>query len=80
VPGLSLPFEGPYFKEFVVRSVKDPVRVLAEVGQLGFHGGVALGRWYPELADAILVAVTEKRTKAEIDGLAAAYRQAIERA
>ena len=33
--------------------------------------GVPLGRWYPELADCLLVAVTEKRTKAEIDRLAA---------
>ena len=36
--------------------------------------GVPLGRWYPELADCLLVAVTEKRTKAEIDRLAALTR------
>ena len=42
--------------------------MLAEVGRLGYHGGIALGRWYPDMADSILVAVTEKRTKAEIDG------------
>ncbi|HEY2158557.1 MAG TPA: aminomethyl-transferring glycine dehydrogenase subunit GcvPA [Isosphaeraceae bacterium] len=76
VPGLSLAFKAPYFKEFVVRSKKDPSRVLAEVGQLGYHGGIALGRWFPELSDGILVAVTEKRTKAEIDGLAEAYTKA----
>ena len=38
----------------------------------GYLAGVPLGQWYPELADCFLVAVTEKRTKAEIDGLAAA--------
>ena len=32
VPGLSLAFPGPFFKEFVVRSQKDPAKVLAEVG------------------------------------------------
>jgi glycine dehydrogenase subunit 1 len=31
---------------------------------------VPLGRWYPELDDCFLVAVTEKRTREEIDGLA----------
>ena len=77
VPGLSLAFPGPFFKEFVVRLAKDPTDVLAEVGRLGYHGGIALGRWYPELADCILVAVTEKRTKAEIDGLADAYNEAM---
>jgi glycine dehydrogenase subunit 1 len=79
VPGLSLMFPGPFFKEFVVRSQKDPVKVLEEVGLVGYHGGIALGRWYPELADCILIAVTEKRTKAEIDGLAGAYNEAMQR-
>ncbi len=62
----------------MIRSKKDPGRVLAEVGRLGYHGGIALGRWYPELADGILVAVTEKRSRAEIDGLAEAYAKALE--
>ncbi|QEH32660.1 putative glycine dehydrogenase (decarboxylating) subunit 1 [Aquisphaera giovannonii] len=77
VPGLSLAFPGPFFKEFVVRSSKDPAKVLAAVGEAGYHGGIALGRWYPSLADGILVAVTEKRTREEIDGLAAAYEKAL---
>ena len=77
IPGLELAFPGPFFKEFVIRSRKDPVALLAEVGRRGYHGGIALGRWFPEMADAILVAVTEKRTKAEIDGLAEAYRAAM---
>ena len=34
----------------------------------GFLAGVPLGQWYPELNDCFLVAVTEKRTKTEIDG------------
>ncbi len=77
VPGFSLPFPGPFFKEFVIRSRFDPKDLLFEVGQLGFHGGIDLGRWYPDLRDCILIAVTEKRTKHEIDGLVAAYQEAI---
>ena len=77
VPGLSLAFDGPFFKEFVLRSEEDPAHVLSVVGRLGYHGGIALGRWFPDLEDAILVAVTEKRTKGEIDGLARAYAQAM---
>ena len=77
VDGLSLAFPGPFFKEFVIRVERDPAHVLAEVGRLGYHGGIALGKWYPDLADGILVAVTEKRTAAEIDGLAGAYARAI---
>jgi len=77
VPGLSLAFPGPFFKEFVVRTRKDPRQVLAEVCRLGYHGGIDLGRWYPALAGCILIAVTEKRTKNEIDGLADAYDKAL---
>ena len=77
LPGVSLAFDGPFFKEFVLRVPGDPRALLSEVGRLGYHGGIALADWGPGLDDAILVAVTEKRTKAEIDGLAEAYRQAI---
>ena len=76
VPGMAPAFDGPFFKEFVVRTEHNPTKLLAEVGRLGYHGGIALGRWYPDLADAILIAVTEKRTKDEIDGLAKAFEKA----
>ena len=39
---------------------------------MGF-AGLELGRWYPELTNCISIAVTEKRTRSEIEGLAAAY-------
>src|SRR5262249_22771791 len=77
LPGVSLAFAGPFFKEFVIRTKQDTGSLLAEVGRLGFHGGIALGRWYPEFADCIVIAVTEKRTRAEIDGLADAYSKAL---
>jgi glycine dehydrogenase subunit 1 len=77
VPGISRAFPGPFFKEFVVRTDGDPKSVLAEVARLGYHGGIALGHWYKKLADCILIAVTEKRTKDEIDGLADAYNKAM---
>ena len=49
----------------------------AKVGDQGYHGGIALGQWFPAMTDAILIAVTEKRTKAEMDGLVEAYRSAL---
>jgi glycine dehydrogenase subunit 1 len=77
VPGLRLALDGPFLKEFVIHTEKDPVAVLDAVRRRGFHGGIALSRWYPELGDGILIAVTEKRTKAEIDALAKAYEEAL---
>ena len=69
--GFPLVFpEQATFKEFAVRvgrSAKDVVRAARD---RGVHPGYALGRDYPGLDDALLVAVTEKRTPAEIDRLA----------
>lgn len=71
VDGLSVAFAGPTFKEFVVRVEGGNVeQMLAAATDDGFHAGVPLGRWYPELEDCFLVAVTEQRTKEEIDRLA----------
>src|SRR5438105_4427659 len=68
---LVLP-ERTTLKEFAVRvgpngrTAKDVVR---EARAHGVHPGYALGRDYPGLDDTLLVAVTEKRTLAEVDRL-----------
>ncbi|HEV3137040.1 MAG TPA: aminomethyl-transferring glycine dehydrogenase subunit GcvPA [Pirellulales bacterium] len=73
---LSLAFDRPTFKEFVVRAQGGRVNdLLARACQSGFLAGIPLGRWYPELADCFLVSVTEKRTRDEIDALAACLRK-----
>ena len=72
VPGVSLRFRTPFVKEFALKVPGDPVALLAKLRERGYHAGLPLGRWYPGFADCISVAVTEKRTKAEIDGLAEA--------
>ena len=66
-------FDRPVFKEFVVRVAGGDAEKLADdLLARGYLAGVPLGRWYPDLDDCLLVAVTEKRTRTEIDGLAAA--------
>lgn len=67
----ELAFSQPTFKEFVVRDRAGGVdKLLAEACAAGYLAGVALERWYPELSDCFLVAVTEKRTREEIESLA----------
>jgi glycine dehydrogenase subunit 1 len=69
----SMAFEAPAFKEFVIRDAENDVNaLLRSASDAGFFAGLPLGRWYPELGDCFLVAVTEKRTKSEMDGLAMA--------
>src|SRR6185369_17266504 len=68
---LSLAFDQPTFKEFVIRDSQGRVGdLLAQATDAGYLAGIPLGQWYPQLDDCFLVCVTEKRTKAEIDGLA----------
>jgi len=66
----DIPFPAATFKEFVVRDRRGQVPALLRAATAaGFLAGVPLGRWYPEYADCFLVAVTEKRTREDIDGL-----------
>ncbi|WP_432680730.1 aminomethyl-transferring glycine dehydrogenase subunit GcvPA [Bacillus velezensis] len=69
--GLHVAFDGPIFNEFAVRlnlPVKEANRRLL---QGGIIGGYDLGLAYPELNQHMLIAVTELRTKEEIDSLIA---------
>lgn len=69
LPGIRAAFGGPTFNEFVLRVPVDPDELNARLLEHGILGGLALGRWYPDLRDAWLVCVTEARTPAQIDGL-----------
>jgi glycine dehydrogenase subunit 1 len=68
--GLELVFpEKTTFKEFAVRVGRPAKDAIRAARSAGVHPGYALGRDYPGLDDALLVAVTEKRTTEEIDRL-----------
>jgi glycine dehydrogenase subunit 1 len=58
------------FKEFAVRVGRPAREAIRDARAAGVHPGYALGRDYADLDDAVLVAVTEKRTTDEIDLLA----------
>ena len=70
---LDLPLAFPQqatFKEFAVAVGRPAREVIRAARAQGVHPGYALGRDYAELDDALLVAVTEKRTPEDIDRLA----------
>jgi glycine dehydrogenase subunit 1 len=68
-------FDRPFVKEFTVQVARPVPALLDDLLAVGYHGGLYLGRWYPHLDDCLSVAVTEKRTRVEIDGLAEAVRK-----
>jgi glycine dehydrogenase subunit 1 len=76
-PGVSLRFAQPFFKEFALKLPKSPERVVAKLAKQGILAGVPVKAFDRGLADCLLVAVTEKRTKAEIDAFADALGKAV---
>jgi glycine dehydrogenase subunit 1 len=70
VVGPPMAFDRPTFKEFALdlgRPAEDVVRAARD---RGVHPGYPLGRDYPDMENLLLVAVTEKRTTADIARLA----------
>lgn len=60
-------FNAPFFKEFAVKSKVNPDVLNKKLLSKKFIGGYAINNLYPNLNNAWLLAVTEKRTKEEID-------------
>ncbi len=60
----------PFVREFAVRTPEDPRAILSRGLERGVLAGVRLGR-FPDLdvPDGLLLAFTEKRSRAEIDSL-----------
>ncbi len=75
VPGAAIPFAGPTFNEFVVKTPQDAQRVLAELRKEKILGGFPLERFYPELKNHLLVCVTEMGSRAALDRMVNTYRR-----
>ncbi|MEW6269357.1 MAG: aminomethyl-transferring glycine dehydrogenase subunit GcvPA [Thermodesulfobacteriota bacterium] len=73
--GLGERFSGPTFNECVLRGADVPAR-WERLVRRGIVAGLPLGRWYPELEDAVLVCVTDQHRRADIDRLATEWRSA----
>ncbi|MFT9849381.1 aminomethyl-transferring glycine dehydrogenase subunit GcvPA [Aneurinibacillus sp. REN35] len=67
--GYEVTYDTPVFNEFVIKASRPIGDINRALLQNGIIGGFDLGRDYPELAGHMLLAVTELRTKEEIDRL-----------
>ncbi len=64
-----LKYDKPFFKEFLVESKGNPGDINRQLEERGILGGYLVGRDYDELSKGILLCVTEKRSRDEIDKL-----------
>ncbi|MFY4776286.1 aminomethyl-transferring glycine dehydrogenase subunit GcvPA [Metabacillus sp. RGM 3146] len=65
--GFDIAYTGPIFNEFVIKLDVPVKEVNQKLIEKGIIGGYDLSLSYPELSGQMLVAVTEMRTKEEID-------------
>ncbi len=78
VDGVELLHEAPVVREFAIRLDAPVDPVLERCAERGIAAGYPLARDYPEHGDGLLVAITERRTKKQIDELAEALGAAIQ--
>jgi len=79
VPGVSV-LNSVFFNEFTIRLGQDARAIVRQLADKSVLAGVPLGRLYPghsELADCLLVAVTETTSEEDIEALASALEEAL---
>ena len=77
IDGVTQIHDRAVVREFAVNLDAPVQRVIARCQEQGINPGYALGRDYPEYDNGLLVAITERRTRADIDRLADALNAAI---
>jgi glycine dehydrogenase subunit 1 len=77
IDGVELLHDAPAVREFAVRLDAPVEDVLDRCAEDGIAAGYGLGREYPEFEDGLLVAITERRSKDDIDRLADSLARAV---
>jgi len=77
VKGVSLRFDAPFFREFVVDLPVAAHRVKEELGRVGIWPGISCGCYYDGMENSLLVSVTERHTREDIDSLASGLEAVI---
>lgn len=67
IPGFRLAYPAPFFHEFTVETPVPTARIVSDLLEQGFFAGRDLAQDYPDAGRRLLVCVTEKRTRDEID-------------
>jgi glycine dehydrogenase subunit 1 len=77
IDGVQLLHTRPVVREFALALDAPVETVLKRCAERGINAGYPLGRDYPEHENGLLVAITERRSRAHIDALADAIEKAL---
>lgn len=67
LPGFELSYPGPFFREFAVNCPVGPAEILKDLSAEKILPGVNLGQFSEDHKNKLLIAVTEKNTKEQLD-------------
>jgi glycine dehydrogenase subunit 1 len=67
IKGVRLKYSAPFFKEFVIETTRNPAQLLPELHEKNILGGIDLSAFDYGFTNEILVAVTEKKSREELD-------------
>jgi len=77
LPGVELASGSAFLREFAVTLPADPPEVINAMAERGYLAGIPLSGDYPEMSRSMLIAVTEKRSRAQLDGYVAALKEVL---
>ena len=78
IPGVSVFQTAPTFNEFTITLPKSSPPIVSALLKQGIACGVPVGDYYSGLENALIVTVTEKRSKSEIDRFARALQEVLQ--
>jgi glycine dehydrogenase subunit 1 len=67
IKGFKLKYQAPFFKEFILETPVPPGEIINRLLDKNILAGVDISQVDPRFVNSLLVCVTEKRTKKEID-------------
>ena len=79
IASAALPFSGPVYNEFVVRTPIAATEILLDLEHEKILGGIPLAPFFPEHQNDFLIAVTELHTREHLDHFADRLSAAIAR-
>ncbi|MBI4232718.1 aminomethyl-transferring glycine dehydrogenase subunit GcvPA [Candidatus Peregrinibacteria bacterium] len=77
VKGVERTFNAPFFNEFAITLPIAPAQVIESLSKNGIFAGIEVGKFYSDLKNSLLIAVTEKTSKADMDKFIASLQQII---
>lgn len=77
IDGVEVKRSSPTFNEFMVRLPVEAKTLVRGMIKKGYAAGFPVGRYYPGMDNDLIIAVTEKRSKDDIDQYAAAFAEVL---